>query len=108
MNHLPFCLLSDSLAGCFIHNMQHSKHHYRVLLTWGTISARIYKAAGCLLQMILDKKFAGTLDQGAGCLEVFEGAPKQQVYDDMLSIMDTLGSVVDTLFTRSQHVIAAV
>lgn len=59
-------------------------------------------------QMILDKKFAGTLDQGAGCLEVFEEAPKEQVYDDALDIMDTLGSVVDTLFARSQNVVAAV
>lgn len=58
--------------------------------------------------MILDKKFAGTLDQGAGCLEVFEQAQKQQVFDDTLDIIDTLGSVVDTLFARSQNVVAAV
>lgn len=61
----------------------------------------------CILQMILDKKFAGTLDQGAGCLEVFEDEPKQGVYDNTLNIMDTLGSVVDTLFARSQNALAA-
>lgn len=60
------------------------------------------------VQMILDKKLAGTLDQGAGCLEVFDEDGKQAVYDNTLSIMDTLGSVVDTLFTRSKNVLAAV
>lgn len=57
-------------------------------------------------QMILDKKFAGTLDQGAGCLEVFEEEPSDNVYPASLEIMETLGSVVDTLFTRSQKVVA--
>jgi 26S proteasome regulatory subunit N6 len=56
--------------------------------------------------MILDKKFAGTLDQGAGCLEVFEEEPADNVYPASLEIMETLGSVVDTLFTRSQKVVA--
>jgi 26S proteasome regulatory subunit N6 len=58
--------------------------------------------------MILDKKLAGTLDQGAGCLEVFAPESRSQLYEDALSIMDKLGSVVDTLYGRSQSVLAAV
>lgn len=56
--------------------------------------------------MILDKKFAGTLDQGAGCLEVFEEPAPEKVYPAALEIVDSLNSVVDTLFTRSQKVVA--
>ena len=56
--------------------------------------------------MILDKKFAGTLDQGAGCLEVFEAPAADKVYPTSLTIFESMGRVVDTLFTRSQKVVA--
>lgn len=59
-----------------------------------------------LSQMILDKKLNGTLDQGAGCLEVFAPAPPDSVYPAALDVMSSLGRVVDTLFARSQRVVA--
>jgi 26S proteasome regulatory subunit N6 len=57
--------------------------------------------------MILDKKFCGTLDQGAGCLQVFESQPGDAVFPASLEIMESLGGVLDTLFTRSQKVVMA-
>jgi 26S proteasome regulatory subunit N6 len=56
--------------------------------------------------MILDKKFAGTLDQGAGCLEVFDEPEEEAVYPAALGIVDSLSSVVDTLWARSTKVVA--
>jgi 26S proteasome regulatory subunit N6 len=55
--------------------------------------------------MILDKKFAGTLDQGAGCLEVFEKRPDELVYPTALEVVESMGRVVDTLFTRSHKIV---
>jgi len=59
-----------------------------------------------LSQMILDKKFAGTLDQGAGCLEVFDEPEEEAVYPATLGIIDSLSNVVDTLWARSTKVVA--
>ncbi|GFH20804.1 PCI domain-containing protein, partial [Haematococcus lacustris] len=59
-----------------------------------------------LSQMILDKKLCGTLDQGAGCLEVFDPPPPDNVYPTALGIVESMGRVVDTLFTRSQKIVA--
>ncbi len=56
--------------------------------------------------MILDKKLVGTLDQGAGCLEVFDASPPDSVYPTSLEVFESLGRVVDTLFTRSQKIVA--
>jgi len=55
--------------------------------------------------MILDKKFDGTLDQGSGCLQVFDPATEDIVYPAALKTFDNMQRVVDTLFARSQKII---
>lgn len=57
-------------------------------------------------QMILDGKLAGTLDAGAGCLEVFDEAPGDAVYPAALETLSHLGAAIDTLAARSQKVMA--
>ncbi|MCJ1310666.1 26S proteasome regulatory subunit rpn6 [Agyrium rufum] len=51
-----------------------------------------------LSQMILDKVIVGVLDQGAGCLIIFEEAGRDGGYDAALETIDKLGSVVDLLY----------
>lgn len=56
--------------------------------------------------MILDKKFSGTLDQGTGCLEVFDESAVDGVYPAALHTFENMAKVVDTLFLRSQKLVA--
>lgn len=58
-----------------------------------------------LSQMILDKKFSGTLDQGAGCLQVFDEEVADPIYPVSLETYDHMGDVVESLFTRSQRIV---
>ena len=53
------------------------------------------------LQMILDGKLEGTLDAGAGCLEVFEKAAADTVYPAALAALANMGAAIDTLSARS-------
>lgn len=62
---------------------------------------------GKLSQMILDKKFAGTLDQGAGTLEVFEKALPDKVYAGTLESFDNLTRVVESLMGRTAKITVA-
>ena len=60
---------------------------------------------GKLSQMILDKKFSGTLDQ-SGVLDVFEDAADDAVYPAALETMDNMSRVVDNLFARSLKIVS--
>nr|GEU74087.1 26S proteasome non-ATPase regulatory subunit 11 homolog [Tanacetum cinerariifolium] len=59
-----------------------------------------------LSQMILDKKFAGTLDQGVGCLIIFDDPKTDAIYPATLETIENMGKVVDSLFTRSAKIMA--
>ncbi|KAI4387519.1 hypothetical protein MLD38_005346 [Melastoma candidum] len=59
-----------------------------------------------LSQMILDKKFAGTLDQGAGCLVIFDDPKTDALYPATLETITNIGKVVDSLYVRSAKIMA--
>ncbi|KAI9648503.1 26S proteasome regulatory subunit rpn6 [Ciborinia camelliae] len=53
-----------------------------------------------LSQMILDKVIIGVLDQGAGCLIIFDETERDVGYDAALATIEKLSSVVDVLYTN--------
>lgn len=53
-----------------------------------------------LSQMILDKVIIGVLDQGAGCLIIFEETHRDEAYDSALATIGKLSNVVDVLYTN--------
>eukprot|EP00897_Mesotaenium_endlicherianum_P003189 jgi/Mesen1/2899/ME000175S02052 len=58
-----------------------------------------------LSQMILDHKFEGTLDQGAGCLIIFDEAPPDSIYPTALETIAHMGKVVDSLYMKSAKIV---
>ena len=55
-----------------------------------------------LSQMILDKKFHGILDQGAGVLIVFEESETDKTYTSALETINHMGKVVDALYQKAK------
>lgn len=50
--------------------------------------------------MILDKEFKGVLDQGAGCLVVYDEADDDQTYEMALGTLKQISHVVDSLYQQ--------
>lgn len=59
-----------------------------------------------LSQMILDHKFEGTLDQGAGSLIIFQKAPDDGVYPAALETITSVSKVIDSLYEKSARIMA--
>ena len=58
--------------------------------------------------MILDKMITGTLDQGTGCLELFDPPKEDEVYLAALETFSNTSRVVDVLFARSEKIVTSV
>jgi len=56
-----------------------------------------------LSQMILDRKLAGVLDQGAGLLVIFEQMEDSKAYEAALGLIQNMGKVVDALYHKAKH-----
>jgi len=56
-----------------------------------------------LSQMILDKKLAGVLDQGAGMLIIFDSVAEDTAYEAALGLIQNMGKVVDALYHKAKQ-----
>lgn len=55
-----------------------------------------------LSQMILDKRINGILDQGKGCLIIYEDNDSNQYLEESLNICKNLTKVVDSLYNKAK------
>lgn len=54
--------------------------------------------------MILDQIFSGILDQGTGCLEIFDLATPDKMYESTLETIKNMGDVVESLYTKAEKI----
>lgn len=54
-----------------------------------------------LSQMILDKVFHGVLDQGRGCLIVYDNPESDNTYGAAIETLEQVGKVVDSLYAKT-------
>lgn len=55
--------------------------------------------------MILDKEFKGVLDQGAGCLVIFDETEDDETYETAHSTLKQISHVVDSLYQQVRRAI---
>ena len=51
--------------------------------------------------MILDNVFKGILDQGTGCLQVFDDVEVDKTYEASLETIKNMGHVVESLYAKA-------
>lgn len=69
-----------------------------------TIGLPVDKVEKKLAQMILDKKFCGSLHQGDGMLVVYDEISEDKTYDLAVKTIHAMSEVVDVLWNRAQAI----
>jgi len=57
-----------------------------------------------LSQMILDKILDGVLDQGRGCLLLFDQQETDEGYEGAIKMIDEVGKVVESLYSKAMTI----
>ena len=57
-----------------------------------------------LSEMILDEKIDGTLDQGKGCLTMFEETEDCSKFEHTIDIFEKLSNVIDAFYEKTKQV----
>ncbi|KAG8899513.1 26S proteasome regulatory subunit rpn6 [Tulasnella sp. 403] len=57
-----------------------------------------------LSQMILDKILSGVLDQGRGCLIIFDPETEDALYGSAIKTVEQVGKVVDSLYAKTVRI----
>lgn len=65
------------------------------------INLELHDVESKLSQMILDKKLNGILDQGAGCLVLYDDLPLSKTYQASLDTLINMDNVVHSLFDKA-------
>lgn len=55
--------------------------------------------------MILDKILDGVLDQGRGCLLLFDQQENDEGYEDAIKMIDEVGTVVESLYSKVCYIL---
>ncbi|KAH8925026.1 putative 26S proteasome non-atpase regulatory subunit Rpn6 [Atractiella rhizophila] len=66
-----------------------------------TIGQPVREVEAKLSQMILDKVFYGVIDQGEGCLIVYDEPEEDETYDATLETLKNVSTVVDNLHAKA-------
>jgi len=65
------------------------------------VELSVQEVEGKLSQMILDKVLDGVLDQGRGCLVLFDSPEKEEGYEDAVKMIAEVGRVVESLWGKA-------
>lgn len=99
-----FSTLSDTMMEKELCRLIEPYSFVQILYIADMIGLPVDKVEKKLSQMILDKKFNGSLHQGDGMLVVYDEVPEEKTYELSVQTIRAMGDVVDVLWNRAQKI----